>query len=204
LKDSRNWILGIIAIALCAIAFFLGKWTGKRNANAAFIENYTLVKEITELGALEVQANAAINLSNYDGKSWYAPLQHLLLEQTVNIEIPYIAKYGCSFDHGEKLSIKQANGEVNIELPEPQLLSLEMRLDRMQLNEQKGWLVGSDPNLYKDAEKQLYEATRKGLEKNPNFKQAAKNRLIKLMKEYFAPSGEKVNVSFVGTVPVKG
>ena len=87
---------------------------------------------------------------------------------------------------------------IIVTLPEPMLLSLELKLDKVQGFAKSGLLVTEDSENYLKVQKELYLKTRADLETNSSHKEKAKESLAAVFKKYLAPSGKKVIVKFGG------
>ena len=60
----RNSV-SIVMVLLVALAFyFLGKKNGASNTKISMIENVEMIKQIAELGALDVTGNVKLKISN--------------------------------------------------------------------------------------------------------------------------------------------
>jgi hypothetical protein len=155
-----------------------------------------LIKQIAELSSLEVQGNASITESNVsnDG-SWSGALRKLFVENTIQISIPYIAKYGVRTDSND-LRIVQEEDIIHIYLPEPQLLSFEMRLDKASNSSKLGWMQSESNAAYNQVQKKLYEQTRRQMEQSSKNTEQAKAKIIAILKQYYQPMQKKVEVTF--------
>ncbi len=188
----------LIILSICiAAAFFIGKKWGTKNISTSFINNQQMIKEITELGMIEVQGVSTFTSGNTSGSSdWFQMLKKYFIEQTVTIYVPYIAKYGFNLKD-DRLMIKRDNmGAVVLHLPPPQLLSFELRLDKIDSHSKSGILIMSDDAKYKQAQKNLYQQGRTALISDEQHLDAAKKRVTELLQHYFKTINKPVTVLF--------
>ncbi|HTN44788.1 MAG TPA: DUF4230 domain-containing protein [Flavipsychrobacter sp.] len=161
------------------------------------LNNYSYVREIAELGTLEVNGISHMKRTNTAGDegSWLGSLRKTLLEQTMNISVPYRAKYGVNMQDSS-FRITRQDSLIIVQLPKPKLLSLELKLDAMAVNNKKGWLVSSDEELYINAQEKLYKEVRKQLEVDKNHLQQSQARVCSLLQSYFLSLGLKAQCRF--------
>ncbi|MBC9930101.1 DUF4230 domain-containing protein [Chitinophaga qingshengii] len=181
-------ILYIVPIVLLAILlFWLGKRSGTTQVSEQVISNSLIVKEIAELASLDVQGVSNIKRSNIEGDgSWSDNLKKAFMENTVWVSIPYQAKYGVNLD-GQQFKVEVSDKKIIVRLPAPKLLSYELKVDRMETSNRKGWLLSQDDETYTAAQKQLYQTSRSQLETNQIYIQQSKDKIRKVMEQYYAP-----------------
>lgn len=181
-------ILYIVAfLALAFLLFWLGKRFGTVNVSEQVISNSTIVKEIAELASLDVQGTSSIKRSNIeDSGGWSDNLKKAFLENTVWVSIPYQAKYGVNIDSSQ-FKVEVTNKKIIIRLPEPKLLSYELKVDRMETANRKGWLLFQDDETYTAVQKKLYQTSRDQLQNNKMYIQQSKDKIRKVMEQYYAP-----------------
>lgn len=179
----------LIAVALLAVLVYggyrLGRQAGRSEAQTQLIENYSFVKDIAELASLEVNGVSTFkstNLAN-DG-SWSDALRKAFIENTVQLSVPYTAKYGVDLQDST-LRLLRKDSVVEIHLPQPRLLSFELRIDRMEAAGEKGWLLGARDDRYLPFQKKLYEQTRAQLAANAIYLGSSRERVCKLLNAYF-------------------
>lgn len=193
---TRHWlILAILILGIGFFAYFMGRQSGTVKITH-IATNELLIKQIAELSSLEVQGNAQISQTNLtnDG-SWTDAVRKLFIENTINISIPYIAKYGVSMDSND-LKITQKDKLVSIQLPEPKLLSFEMRLDKANSSSTQGWMQSQNNALYNQVQQKLYLQSRTEMEQSIKNKEKAKEKIIAILKSYYQPLGYQVEVQF--------
>jgi len=188
----------VIAILLSGIgfaAYYIGKQQGTTRVTH-IATNEVLIKQIAELSSLEVQGNASITESNVrnDG-SWTDAVRKLFIENTIQITIPYVAKYGVRTDSND-LKVVQENEVIHVYLPEPQLLSFEMRLDKVSNSSKLGWMQSESNAVYNQVQKKLYEQTRSQMAQSSKNLEQSKTKIIAILKQYYQPMHQKVEITF--------
>lgn len=194
-KGCFLFVLLLCTIVIGVLAYLLGKKSGTKTIDTIAL-NAAFVKEVAELSSLEVQGTATIkttNISN-DGTMTDA-FKKLFMERTVNISIPYVAKYGVNLE-AQQLNIEEKNKVVHIVIPVPELLSYELRMDRADAMTRRGMLESPDETYYASIQKKLYAESRKQMEGNPVYIQQSKDRIRKILEQYYAPMQFKVEVLF--------
>lgn len=119
----------------------------------------------------------------------------MFAERTATISIPYTAKYGVALK-GQQITIEAKNKQVQIVLPTPQLLSYELRMDRADALTKRGMLQSPDEDYFASVEKQLYTSSRAQLESNTVYAAQSKDKIRKILEQYYAPMQFKVIVTF--------
>jgi len=189
----------LLLFAVYKVAFEWGKDAGK----STFIQHYEIVKDIAELGGLEVDGVAKYKTTNKeDAATWTALFNNFAFEKTVALDIPYIAKFGIDLNI-DTFTITNSEKAITVRLPEPTLLSLEMKLDKVSNMQKSGLLVVEDSELYLKAQKELYQKTRIELEQSTDKKERAKASLRKIFTKYFAPADKEVIVVFGNETSLK-
>lgn len=183
----------LIALLLIGALLFAGYQFGKRQGRdqlqTQLTENYSFVREIAELASLEVGGTSQIRSTNLaNDNSWTDAFKRMFIEQTVFISVPYTAKYGVNLNDS-LLQIRRKDSLVEVHLPSPTLLSLELHLDRMDAISREGYFTSTRPEAYAIFQKQLYSAARKQLENNPAHVQAARTSMEKIIIKYFESFG---------------
>ncbi|SEW26807.1 Protein of unknown function [Chitinophaga sp. YR573] len=177
----------IFFTSLVILIFWLGKQYGSKSVNQSILSNSLIVKEIAELASLDVQGVANIKRSNIeeDG-TWTSNMKKAFLENTIWVSVPYEAKYGV--DVSEKnFHITLSDKKIMVKLPEPHLLSYELKVDKMETANRKGWLLFQDDETYTDVQKKLYQTSREQLENNQLYLTQSKDKITKIIKQYYQP-----------------
>lgn len=188
-------ILFIFAIAIAVMAYFLGKKNASKTIDSIAMNN-VLIQQIAELSSLEVQGTASIKSTNIanDG-SITDEFRKLFLERTVNLTVPYVAKYGVNLDQ-QTINIEEKNRQVYIVLPDPRLLSYELRLDKTDAMTRKGLFESGNDENYNRVTKKLYSQSRSQLENNNAYIQQTKDKIRRIIESYYAPMNMKVDITF--------
>lgn len=185
----------VLALAIGLLAYFLGKKNASKTVENIAMNN-SFVQQIAELSSLEVQGVASIKSTNIanDG-SLSDNLRKFFMERTFNISVPYIAKYGINLSK-QQINIEEKNKQVYIVLPNPELLSYELRLDKADAMVRKGLLEDSNEEAYSNVMKKLYTQSKSQLDNNNTYKEQSKEKIRKVIEDYYAPLNLKVEVSF--------
>ena len=197
-KDNKGcflFVIFILAIVLAVMAYFLGKKNGAVTTER-LISNTTFLKNIAELSTLEANGSANITSTNIlDDGTLTDMMKKLFSEKTIKISVPFTAKYGVSLKN-QNIRVNHKDTVVTIFLPEPELLSYELRLDKMDATVRKGLLQSIDEQTLNNLEGKLYSQSRQQMAGNDFYKQEAKNKVQKILEEYFAPLDYNVKLVF--------
>lgn len=180
----------LLVVLLFAGGYLLGVKLTQGNYEKTVMNNYSYVREIAELASLEVNGISNMKRTNVgdDELSFLGSLKKTLLEKTVTITVPYTAKYGVDLkDKNFKLS--REDSVIMVHLPSPTLLSFELKLDQMQVNNKKGWLRGLDEEIYTNAQQKLYKEARAQLEDNAANIAQSEEKINALLQAYFTSVG---------------
>ncbi|WP_298710646.1 DUF4230 domain-containing protein [Chitinophaga sp.] len=197
MKKILTW--AVIILFIIGI-FMLGRCTGgKSTVNEKAVNNVLLIREIAELASLEVQGTATFKQSNVSNSGeWSDNLKRVFTENTAWVSVPYIAKYGVDTDSTNfHLTVKDTT--VFIRLPQPKLLSFELRMNRMETSSRKGWFTFSDDETYTEVQKKLYDTERSQMEENVMNQKQSMNKIIAILRNYYTPLGYDVKVEFTGS-----
>src|SRR6478672_3300851 len=155
----RSNVIVIFLVSLIALAFyFLGRNAGKGQTKTNIVQNVAIVKEIAQLASLEVSGTTQIKVSNRgdDGSAW-EKLKNYFTENTLLLTVPYEAKYGVDM-RNQKMNIDSKGSSVKIYLPPVKLMSMQLRLDKMESMQQTGILNTITLADVTKAQKQMYGA----------------------------------------------
>ncbi|SFW63314.1 Protein of unknown function [Chitinophaga sancti] len=187
IANMKRFLLFLILIAFALLLFWLGKQFGSKNVNQEILSNSLIVKEIAELASLEVQGSATTKQSNVvDDGTWMNNMKKAFVENTVWVTVPYVAKYGVDVD-STNFKVEISDKKIVVRLPEPKLLSYELRVDRMETANRKGWLLFSNDETYTGVQKKLYTESRGQLEGNKLYINQSKEKVVKIIREYYKP-----------------
>jgi hypothetical protein len=198
----KNNFVTIFLILLVATGFyFLGKKNGAGKTKTSIVQNVALVKEIAQLASLQVNGVANIKVTNRDsGDGAWNKFKNYLTENTLQVSLPYEAKYGVDMMN-RKVNIDTKAGIATIYLPAVNLLSMQLRVDKLESMNQTGLLNTTTINDFVKAQKQLYGTVSATLENNAAFKKLAETNIANTLGKYYAPLGYKVKCVF-GEEPV--
>ncbi len=187
--------VSILILITILIAYFLGKHHASTVVDNIAL-NGVFVKQIAELASLEVHGNVSIKSSNVtDDGSFTESIRKLFMERTINISVPYIAKYGI--DLGKRnISIEEKSKQVYIVLPNPKLLSYEVRLDRTNTILKQGLFQSIDDQTYDRIIQKLYSQSKAQLENNEAYKQQSREKIKSIIADYYLPLQYTVEVTF--------
>ncbi|GAA0543541.1 DUF4230 domain-containing protein [Chitinophaga japonensis] len=183
---KRFFALLVFALVILLV-FWLGKQFGSRTLSQEVLSNSLVVKEIAELASLEVQGVASIKRSNLENSGdWTDNLKKMFLEHTIWVSVPYLAKYGVDINE-KNFRLTVTDKKITVRLPAPRLLSYELKLDKMETSNRKGWLLFQDDETYTDVQKKLYQTSRVQLESNAVYQQQSKDKIKKIITQYYQP-----------------
>ncbi|MFT3680994.1 MAG: DUF4230 domain-containing protein [Ferruginibacter sp.] len=195
MKSSK--LIIILLVALCAAMYFLGKKNGSTEIKSTIINNTQLVRQIAELASLEVTGTTTLKRSNAGEETGiWANIKNYFAENTLQISIPYIAKYGVDVAQSGNVSVNHKDSTVIITLPESKLLSLQLQLDQLETMNQTGLLVHTTVSDMKQAEQQLYSAANAQLSTNKALLEKAKAHISEIFSQYYASLGYRVVCNF--------
>lgn len=203
MRNKASYFFTFLLILIIAfLAYFLGRKSASKSVDN-MIMNDVLIRQIAELSALEVQGNASIKSSNIanDG-SITDYFKKLFLERTLNISVPYVAKYGINLEQ-QHINIEEKNKQVYIVLPDPQLLSYELRMDRMNAASRKGLFESNNEEAYNRLIQKLYTQSKAQLESNTTYRQRSKEKIRKIIQDYYTPLDYKVEITFTNELKSK-
>ncbi len=195
---SITRILRTIAVmaAIAVLAFTFGKWRGEKNTDTRITQNYSFVKNIVELAALEVSGTTTLKTTNADSSnSFWSTIKKYFTETSATITIPYTAKYGTAFKE-KNIGIERKDSLVLVTVPATSLLSFELHLDRLETNSKKGLLIFQQDEFYNQFYKKIYTDARKQLETNTSYKQQSQKRIEEILQQYYTPLKLKVQCVF--------
>ena len=203
MQTKSKWLLVLFtSIIGMSLTFYWGWKISQHRTNACYIENYQMVKNLSELGVLEVSGVSKVDLGNAEDPADNSVLNFLKaasLERRMKLEIPFVAKYGVTLTTQQPV-IKNNEHDVEVYLPVVVLLSYELHLEKMDAMSRKGLSVFESTADYMEAERILYKQNRNLLESNLAYNKQSEERIRVLLGQYFSPSAKKVIVHF-GVMP---
>lgn len=200
----KNNFVTIFLILLVAIGFyFLGKKNGAGKTRTSVVQNVALVKEIAQLASLQVNGVANIKMTNRDsGDGMWSKFKNYFTENTLQVSLPYEAKYGVDMSN-RKINIDTKAGTATIYLPAVKLMSMQLRMDKLESMTQTGVLNTTTISDFVKAQKQLYGTVSGTLENNAGFIKLAENNITNTLDKYFSPLGYKVKCVFEREASIK-
>lgn len=155
-----------------------------------------LVKEIAQLAALEVSGTTNLKITNKGSETGVLDkLKNYLAESTLQVSVPFEAKYGVDM-RNQKMNIDTKAGVVTIYLPACKLLSMQLRLDKLESMSQVGIFNSVSIDDFTNAQKKMYAAALSSLENNAAYKKLAQDNINNTLSKYYLPLGYKVNCVF--------
>ncbi len=193
----KNNSIIIFLVLLVAIAFyFLGKKNGAGKTKTTVVQNVELIKEIAQLASLQVNGVANIKVTNRDSsEGTFTKLKNFFTENTLQVSLPYEAKYGVDMMN-RKVTIDTKKGVATIYLPACRLISMQLRVDKLESMNQTGLLNTTTITDFVKAQKQLYGTVSSTLENNAEFIKLAETNIANTLDKYYAPLGLKVKCVF--------
>jgi len=189
-------VIIILLIGFAAAMYFLGKKNGTTEIKATIINNQQLVQQIAELSALDVSGTTTAKLTNVHGQSGlWDGVKNYLLENTLQVTIPYHAKYGVDMSTG-KVAINENDTAVVLTLPQVKLLSMQLELDKMETMNQTGLFNRTTIADMKQAQQQLYTAAHQQMVNNAGLLEKARKHINDIFVQYYKPLGYKVICNF--------
>ncbi|HAO03799.1 MAG: DUF4230 domain-containing protein [Chitinophagaceae bacterium] len=190
-----NKVLVFILLMLSFAFYYLGKSCNNKT-KTTIIQNTAIIKEIAELGSLSVSGTATIKESNKeDNTGMYAELKNIFIEKTLNLSIPFEAKYGVEMKN-QAIHIDSKAKQVTVFLPPVQLLSFQLLLNNLEAIGKTGWLNSLSLDDLVKVEKILYNTQLNSLQKNDANKKLAEEHIRHLIQKYYEPMGLKVTCVF--------
>jgi uncharacterized protein DUF4230 len=192
----KTRFLIVVSILLLIAVYFLGKKNGTTETRETFIENVATIKQIAELAALEVKGTTTITLSNASQDSgWWTGLRNYLVENTLQVTVPYTAKFGVDIAQGNcNVAIKDST--VQIGLPACKLLSLQLRLDELETMNHTGVFASTTIQDLANAEKAMYQQVLQQLSSDTSMINQSQKHTQDIFNTIYAPAGYHVVCNF--------
>lgn len=193
----KSNIIVIFMVSLIALGFYLlGKKAGTGKTKTDIVQNVAIVQEIAQLASLEVSGTTQIKVTNRgeEGGAW-EKFKNYFTENTLLLTVPYEAKYGVDMKN-QKMNIDSKESRVTIYLPAVKLMSMQLRLDKMESMQQTGILNTVTLADVTKAQKQMYAAALSTLENNKAYQKLAEDNIRNTLSRYYEPMGYKVELKF--------
>jgi uncharacterized Fe-S radical SAM superfamily protein PflX len=193
---KQNTLFIFLVLLIAGAFYFLGKRNGSSDAKITMVENVEMIKQIAELAALDVAGNVQVKVSNKgDENGVWSKFKNYFAENTLQVNLPYEAKYGVDMS-SQKMSIDTKAATVNISLPNCKLMSLQLKMDKMETMTQTGLFASASMIDLVNAQKQLYAQALQQLENDPKFLKLSEDHIAAILSNYYKPLGYKVNCIF--------
>ena len=194
----KNGIVIALVLLVAAAFYFLGKKNGEGQTQTDIIQNVALIKEIAQLASLEVNGETKITVTNKgDGKDVWDKVKNYFAENTLQVALPYEAKFGVDMKN-QQITINSKDSTVTIALPAAKLLSMQLRLDRLESMNKTGLFSLVTMEEFVSAQKQLYVSASATLEGNQSYLRLAEDNIRNTLSKYYQPMGYKVVCVFGG------
>lgn len=193
---KSSTLIIILLLALCAAMYFLGKRNGTTALRATVINNQQLITQIAELSSLNVSGSTSVKLSNAGNNgSWWENFKDYLAENTLQVTVPYHAKFGVDMQQG-KVGISENDSAVILTFPPVKMLSFQLELDKLETMNQTGLFSRTTIDDMKRAEQEMYVSAKRQLENNTGYQEKAKQHMAEILTNYYKPLGYKVICKF--------
>ena len=178
----------IFLILLTATAFyFLGKKNGASDIKISMVENVEMIKQIAELAALNVTGSVKLKISNKgDENGSWSKFKNYFSENTLLVTLPYEAKFGVDLSN-QKMNVNTKENTAIIYLPHCKLLSLQLKMDKMETMTQTGIFTSASMEDLVKAQKQLYTQALQNIEKDTAYISMAEKHIAEIMTNYYKP-----------------
>ncbi len=192
----RNSGLIFLLVILIAIGFyFLGKKSGSSDTKTEIVQNYGIVKQIAELASLQVSGTTQLKISNNSGDGSWEKFKSYFTGNTLLLALPFDARYGVDMSK-QAMKVDTRAGTVEVFLPKCTLLSVQLRLDRLETMSQTGIFATASIADFVKAQKQLYKEATLSLENNQGYIKLAQENICGVLNNYYSPLGYKVTCIF--------
>lgn len=193
---KNNAVLIFLILLVAGAFYFIGKKSGAAHAKTTMVENVDMIKLIAELGALDVAGSINLKISNKgEEQGNWDKFKNFLGENTLQVTLPYEAKFGVDLSN-QKMNVDTKAGKATIYLPHCKLMSLQLRLDRMETMTQTGIFSRSSMDDLVSAQKKLYAETLANVENNPKYIKLAEDHIVTVLNNYYKPLGYEVQCVF--------
>lgn len=193
---KSRFVVLVLTAALALAFYFLGKKNGAGDAKTEIIQNVEIVKEIAQLASLEVNGSTKITVSNKgDNNGYWNKVKNYFAENTLQVSVPYEAKYGVDM-RNQKINIDTKAQTIGLQLPPVKMLSMQLRLDKMENMQQTGLFSSITVDAFVKAQKEMYASAQTTLQNHPAYIKLAEDNIRNTLSKYYQPLGYKVNISF--------
>ena len=198
----KNSIVIVLVLLIAFSFYFLGKKNGASNTKISLVENVEMIKQIAELAALDVTGNVKLKISNKeDIDGTWGKFKNYFTENTLLVTLPYEAKFGIDMSN-QKMNIDTKAATVEIRLPHCKLLSLQLKMDRMETMSQTGIFTNASMDDLVNAQKKLYAQALLSIENNADYIKMAEKHIAEILSNYYKPLGFTVRCIFENTTSI--
>ena len=170
-------------LLLCGAMYFLGKKNGTTEIKATIINNQLMVQQIAELSALDVSGTTTAKLSNAgDNNSFWEGFKNYLAENTLQVTVPYHAKYGVDMSKG-RVNINKNDTAVILNFPPVKLLSFQLLLDKIEVMNQTGLFSRTTIADMRKAQQQMYVSANEQLSNNAGYQTKAREHITAIFTQ---------------------
>lgn len=193
---KQNTLIIFLVLLLSGSFYFLGKRNGNNDATTTIVQNVEIVKQIAEMGALQVSATSNIKISNRGKEQGvWDKFKNYFAENTLQVNVPYDAKYGVELGK-QNMKVDVKKNALIINLPHCRLISMQLKLDRMETMTQTGLFASASMTDLVLAQKQLYSQVLLQLENNAGNIKLAEQHIAEIFSNYYKPLGYSVQCIF--------
>jgi hypothetical protein len=163
------------------------------------IQNIEVIKQIAEMGALQVSGTSNIKISNKGNENGvWDKFKNYFAENTLNVNVPYDAKYGVELSK-QNIKLDKKNSKIVLSLPHCKLLSMQLKLDKMETMTQTGVFASASMTDLVNAQKQLYSQALAQLVNSDSNVKLAEQHIAQIFMNYYKPLGYSVECVFENT-----
>ncbi|MEY2916437.1 MAG: hypothetical protein RIS73_151 [Bacteroidota bacterium] len=193
---SKYFVFIVLIAAFGTATYFLGKKNGSNQLVSTVVQNISIVQQIAELSALSVNGTTTAKLTNNSGNNdVWDKFKNYLVENTLLVTLPYEAKFGVELQN-KKIKVDTKDKTVIVYLPQCKLLSLQLRLDKLETMNQTGLFTSTTVADLSAAQKQLYQQALNSLSNNQEYKKQAELQISNILKNYYEPLGYNLQCVF--------
>jgi Protein of unknown function (DUF4230) len=201
---KRFIVTFFLFLAVLITGYYFGQKQNKDKTVNYIIDNRQFAKEIAEISSLEITGNQTVKFTNIgQDASFYNRMKKYFYENTLDISVPFIAKYGISLQDKDFEITKITSDSIHVHLPDCTLKSLQLEMDKLVTSSHTGFFNFSSIEDLKEAQKVLYTQANVQLQQNGEYLQKARNNIIHMLTSYYAQAGIKAKIYIKNSKGVK-